>query len=347
MLHRDNALNLVRLGFVLAVVLSHSFTVGRYGPSPLLLGNTPGQWGLAGLFTASGYLIARGAIDSGYVDFMVRRIVRLWPAYLACLAVVVAVFAPISYITMNGSIDGFFGAELGPLRFLSQNILFELRQSRISGTPDQFGWSGNLWTVFYTLLCYAIVGIVLRIRPQAPRLAAVALVFAVSLAAYANVDAAMPYLQDGRVALLLRFLPFFTGGALLYLLRERIPVRWWIAAPALTVVVLAVALQPAWGLQLVAPLIAYVVVVLANLTRLPAVLRDNDFAMGYFMYSFPVQKVLNLLGAGELANNPWAYFVLSVLATTPFAVASWLLIERPAIRAHRRARAATATPAVA
>jgi peptidoglycan/LPS O-acetylase OafA/YrhL len=347
MLQRDNALNLVRLALVLAVVLSHSFVVGRYGASPLILGNTPGQWGLAGLFTASGYLIARGAIDGGYVEFMVRRIARLWPAYLACLAVVVAVFAPISYIVMNGSLDGFFGAELGPFRFLSQNVLFELRQSRISGTPDQYGWSGNLWTVFYTLLSYAIVGLALRLPSPALRLAAVAIVFAVSIAAYANIDAAMPYLQDGRVALLLRFLPFFSGGAVLYLLRERIPVRWWVAALALGVIVVAAALQPSWGLQLAAPLIAYVVVALANVTGLPSFLRDNDFAMGYFMYSFPVQKVLNLLGAGELAGNPWTYFGLSVVATTPFAVASWFLIERPAIRANRRARAATATPAAA
>lgn len=337
MLAQHNGLNIVRLTLVLSVLLSHSYTVGRYGQSPILLENTPGRWALIGLFAVSGYLISSGGVRREYSSFVWTRVVRLWPAFIVCILVIAVVIAPAGYVILHGSIDGYLTADRGPLAFISKNALLEIRQSTISGTPDQFGWSGSLWTVIYTVVSYLIVGALLQIRQQTLRTVVIAAAFVLAVTLYANVDALMPYLQDARTEQLLRFLPLFLGGSLYFHFRHVLPLRWWAALCCLPVVLGLAALSPAWGLQLAAPVVTYILLTLANGFRGPRFFRRNDFALGFFYYSFAVQKLLTLAGVNTLAGNVWGYFAASVVCTLPLAAASWFFVEKPVISKRRAA----------
>ncbi|MFB2584791.1 acyltransferase family protein [Herbiconiux liukaitaii] len=337
MLKPDNGLNLVRLAMVVLVILSHSYTIGRHGGSPLYLGNTSGQWALAGLFSVSGFLVSSGRLRRGLALYLWHRVLRLWPAFMLCLLVIVLLFAPVAYILERGSISGFFGAQSGPGPFLLSNSLFEIRQYTVSGTPntDPAGWIGNLWTVFFTVVCYVAIGVVLGIRRERVRLLVLVSVFVLTVVAHANIDAVMTYAQDGRVAPVLRFLPFFLGGTIIYELRRRLRLSVLFALPAAGATALLALLFPAWALQMASPLIAYCLLVLGNILPAPRVLRANDLAMGAFMYSYAVQMLLRVFGVPALVDGVWAFFALSVLATVPFAIGSWLLAERPVIRRLR------------
>jgi peptidoglycan/LPS O-acetylase OafA/YrhL len=58
--------------------------------------------------------------------------------------------------------------------------------------------------------------------------------------------------------------------------------------------------------------------------------RHGDYSYGIYIYAFPVQQMLSLVGA-----NRWglgAYFVLSLLGTLPLAALSYHLVEKPCLR---------------
>lgn len=335
LIRRPNALNLVRLCLVLLVVFSHSFTSGRFQLAPLWLEHTPGQWALAGLFSISGFLIVSGRLRRGYVDFLARRLVRIWPLYAVCLVSIVVAFAPLDYFSEHGALDGYLTAPDGPISFFSTNILLELRQPVVSGTPDQFGWVGNLWTVFYTVLSYALLGAALGCSSPRRRFAAVAVLFVVSVVGTATRAVTEPYVQDARVYALLWCLAFFAGGAMLALAQRVIRPNVLVAAGALIAGIVVVGLWPEWGLQAAAPLIGYALLVFGSLFALPNWLANNDFAMGFFMFSVPVQQSMYHIGLSGPAGSPAGYFVLSVLLTLPFAVASWYFVEQPVLRRTR------------
>jgi peptidoglycan/LPS O-acetylase OafA/YrhL len=60
------------------------------------------------------------------------------------------------------------------------------------------------------------------------------------------------------------------------------------------------------------------------------VASKHDFSYGVFLYGFPVQLTLTVLGVPRLGFLP--YLALSFIVTVPLAIASWLFVERPALR---------------
>jgi len=56
----------------------------------------------------------------------------------------------------------------------------------------------------------------------------------------------------------------------------------------------------------------------------------NDYSYGVYIYAFPVQQVLVVWGANRWGY--WPYTLLAVASVLPFAVASWWIIEKHALR---------------
>ena len=56
----------------------------------------------------------------------------------------------------------------------------------------------------------------------------------------------------------------------------------------------------------------------------------NDYSYGIYIYGFPAQQLLAVWGATRFGFLPFA--ALSVAAAAPFAVASWWLVEKHALR---------------
>lgn len=57
---------------------------------------------------------------------------------------------------------------------------------------------------------------------------------------------------------------------------------------------------------------------------------SNDISYGIYIYGFPIQQSLVMLG---IAGIGWFSFaIVGLVATVPLAVLSWWLIERPSLR---------------
>ena len=61
--------------------------------------------------------------------------------------------------------------------------------------------------------------------------------------------------------------------------------------------------------------------------------RPNDVSYGMYIYGFPGQQTLALVGVQRLGVA--AFVLLGIAGTVPLAVLSWFVVEKRAMR-HRR-----------
>jgi len=316
--HADNGITAVRLGLALAVVWSHAFVVGGFGPDPLLL-VTGGQLQLGSaavisFFGLSGFLLARSRERSAVVAYVRNRFLRIVPAVWVCVIATVVVVVPAA-VAMGGTADP---AEVR--HYAIAALTFQLEAVPIQGLyganalPD---WvNGPLWTLPPEVICYALLGF-LRGRVLAT---GGALIFV--LAAAANARA-------GGVDLYLHLPAAFFAGVTLYAFRDRIPMT------ALGACLAAVGLiGAAWSgsLAILAPVLLPYLAVVVGL-RFPVRLK-RDLSYGVYIYAWPLQQLLAMAGATALGVT--VYFATTLLPLFVLAFLSWTLIEAPALR--RRAR---------
>lgn len=337
-----NGLNLVRLVLAYSVLVAHGWPLAGKGEGPALHGETIGGWAVFGFFAISGYLVTGSRLGNSLGDYLSRRIARILPGYLVCLVVTAFVFAPINYGWFYGSADGFLLTKTGPLSYIWSDIalrmnVYDVAQTPL-GVPYSGAWDGSLYTLYYEFLCYLIIAALVCFAWFRRRSWAIAVLFAASVALQAKIKTVLPYVGDNvDFGLLTKLLPFFLAGALLRLLRDRIVLSWPMAVvAALGAVALAVAI-PDWGGQLGAPLVAYVLLWLGAVLPIPELIRRNDISYGVYIYAFPVQQLCAMTSLEQ--SSLLLYDLVAAVATLPLAIASWVLIERPAMLRVRGRRA--------
>ncbi|MBP1232498.1 peptidoglycan/LPS O-acetylase OafA/YrhL [Arthrobacter sp. PvP102] len=321
---RHNSLNFLRLVLAALVIVSHASPIGGFG-EPLRFGGIQlGTLAVGGFFGISGYLITRSGFSSALLPYLWRRFLRIFPGYWGCLAAVGLGFAAIAGVTRGG-----WSLGIGVDYFLSNvTMVFsaDLLHGTLAGAPFPATWNGSLWTLRYELCCYVAVGLALLI-PQVRRMRVILPL------AFAAVSALSVYVQFSGGPLIVRdmalLVPFFLAGATLYRFSHRIPITGICASGA--AVFLLIVMSFDYGKSLAALPVAYLCLWLG--IALPSVFRRvgarNDVSYGMYLYGFPVQQMLALAGAHHLGLP--AFMVLGILATVPLAVASWILIERPAM----------------
>ena len=350
---RKNSLNIFRLVLALGVLIAHGcILAGRTAPS--WQGEGLGAWAVAGFFIISGYLITASRMRTHMAEYLVHRIARIFPAFLMCLVVTVVVFAPIGYYKTNGTLSGYLTTPNTPINYLYSNMFLRMGDYSIAGTPVGIpypgAWNGSLWSLYYEFLCYLFVGFlaVIPIVKRSPW--PVAIAFAVSVLAQIKVGAVDRLFGGSFDAVMMaKLLPFFLGGALVYMLRSRIPLRAVTGIGAGVMAYFCVVVSPAWGAQLAAPLFAVSILWLASIIPSPRLFATNDISYGVYIYTFPIQQLLAYYG---LHQNLGLYFALTAALVVVPATASWLYLERPIMRhvrtydTHRVRAIARAEPAI-
>lgn len=342
----DNALNLVRLALAATVIVAHAYYVLGVGNGPVIRGENIGGYAVFGFFAISGYLVTHSRLARPLGQYLVHRAARLLPAFWVCLLVMVVGFGPLGYFVENATLDGYFSTATQPLRYLTSNWLLDVTSYDIAGSPRSVPypgvWNGSIWTLWYEFVCYLLIAALLSLAVARRR------AWLVVGAAWAAATAthwlwshglARFVGDDGQIANLLKLAPIFLGGALLRLLPWRVRYRWWIAVPSLGVFVAAVWLTGTTGAQVTAPLLAYVLLWLGLVVPRVAWFQRNDLSYGVYIYAFPVQQTLVLLGVA--GTSVVSHSVAALALVVPFALASWFLVERPVMR---RSRASDARP---
>ncbi|MFU8849622.1 acyltransferase family protein [Micromonospora sp. SL1-18] len=357
---RHNALGLIRLVLASAVVVGHAWPLGLGLDQPGR-GGTGGQTDLGnlavfGFFVLSGFLITGSGLRFTAGRYTWHRILRIFPGLWVCLLVTALVIAPVVALYERGSLDGFWHHPLGPFDYITSNWFAAMTQYRISnlltegpygqsfgGSPTAF--DGSLWSLKYELMCYALVAalMVTAVLRKAPRavllLAAVCYAFMLADLLHAKewtieppgrgTIGPLPLLGTFQIRHVIYLGFAFLLGAAARLYRHRLPMHGAVAAAAGVVMALTL-----WhggfhtiGLPAFVYLLLYLAVALPG--RLQNVGRKRDYSYGIYIYGWPAQQLIALVG-GTRYGMP-VYVLLSLLGTLVLAVPSWHLVERPAM----------------
>lgn len=344
--YRDNSLNLFRLILAATVLFAHSFYTTGNGVGPHIRGENLGGWAVAGFFVLSGFLITRSRLRTSAGEYLLHRIVRIFPAFVVCLIVTALLFGPIAALMQYGSLEGYLQTPVTPLQFVWSNITLYMNEytigSTLSNVPYPGAWNGSLWTLFYEFLCYVMVWLLgaLAWFRRSPILAALA--FALVTAAHALNPLVAAAGLDGSFLLFLKLAPFFLGGALVYFIIERMGINVLIGVTCLLIAGGLILLIPGWGGQLSSPFLAYGLLWLSSVVPQPRWVATNDVSYGFYIYAWPIQQLLALAGVG-LGGGVLAfvfYNVLAVVLTFACAWISWTTVERPAMTRIRRRQTA-------
>jgi len=330
---RDNIL-LLRLVAALLVVLGHSFVLagdstGAGDPVHWLLPRTHAHLvGVALFFTISGLLITLSYQRKPDLARFVRaRVLRLWPALAVVLALTAFVLGPI--LSTLAPREYFASADGGSTAigyFLGNLALFDLRQTLpgvFAANPIPRVVNGSLWTIPYEAamyLCVATLGALGFLR--LPRLTSALVAVAVAVVVLWPTYGGGPYPKS--LALLgLQLGACFGAGTIACLLRRRVPVS--------SAIMLALAAVALLGREtpLIWLAVVYFVFWFAYVPRLPSVPRGLDLSYGTYLWAFPVQQTIVAVGH---VTSPLALFATATPIVLAIAAASWLCIERPALR---------------
>jgi peptidoglycan/LPS O-acetylase OafA/YrhL len=306
---RDNAFDVLRLVAAVLVLFSHSFVLAGM-VEPQVGGASVGFLGVEMFFAISGFLVsASWARDPRVRAFLARRARRVLPGLAFCLVLTAVVLAPTAAA-------GYVGQNL--LAVASGGLL----ASPDYTLPGVFGGgsvNGSLWTLPIEAQAYLAVALLgsLTFTRRAITVAAL-IALAAPAAAYA-LPVVGPVLESRPESI--QLLATFAVAALLYVHRERVPLRLDVAALALGA--FAAALGTPAERVVTALCLPYLVLVAAY--RTPVRLRGPDLSYGVYLFAFPVQRLL-LEAAGGL-DHPAALFAASLLPTFALAWLSWSLVE--------------------
>lgn len=335
---KRNSLNALRLVFASAVIVSHAWYLGGYGPEPALYGIKLGTAGVMGFFSISGYLITFSAQRSlSAREYALARLTRIYPALVIAVISVGFVAAPIGSLLTGGRYDvggafTFLGAAVGLLLgFLPTPPI----GTSLRGNYDPVDWNGPLWTLTWEVVCYVLVAIVVlaaRRIPQGgrPGLATVFLFAAVTS------GIGLTLLRGGfgptRSDFALPLLAFFLSGSLMAHFRDRVPIG---PVPLTLAVVISWASLASDLAPVLVPLpLAYLVLCLGSLRTFSKIGLRYDISYGVYIYGWPVQQ---LLAAAHLPAflPPLAYAAVALAAVWPLGFLSCVAIEKPAQRWRR------------
>lgn len=341
---RDNALGVVRLVLAITVILGHAVPLGGFATmtwGPFAYSGFHGP-AVDGFFAVSGYLILASGSRLRTLPYLWRRLLRIYPGFLVAIVVTAFVAAPLGALLEPGARWEAGSALHYVLGSLDLKPSQEGVRETLLAVPWPETWNGSLWTLFYEAAAYVGVAVLCALGPVRRRLRRIVPVAAVLLVV---VHVTLP---DGALAALLpepvptilgnglRLWTFFACGMLAFVLGPHLRPRPVVAVLALLVVltVLTTSVLPE-PLSRVVYVPAMAVAVLWAGALLPwRAGNRRDLSYGIYIYAFPLQQLLVLLGITQAGYLVTA--LACVLCTLPVALASWVVVERPALRlAHR------------
>ena len=154
----------IRLAMALSVLVSHSWwlATGQSALEPLhaWTQHTLGEHAVQVFFFLSGVVVAQSLFKSGsLLDFLAARVLRIFPALIACVLLTAVVLGP---LVSAGSLGAYF-ADRGWLAYIAKTLSLSTGSAPLPGVFADVPVKGlvnlSLWTLKYEVTCYAALAL--------------------------------------------------------------------------------------------------------------------------------------------------------------------------------------------
>ena len=329
-----NSFDGLRLVGALAVIWGHSFYLSRsrYEP-PWIAGYPVATLGVVIFFSISGYLItASWQRTPDLRSYFAARCLRIFPALLVVVLCSVLLIGPLVTSLPLGD----YLQRRDAWTYLG-NAMLRFQQPLPGVWDDHPDRSVNvsLWTLSVEFVCYLMVPAVLLLRRSLQPLAVLAVLGSAVVVTFIPGLAGLR-LWNTHLGGVATMGLFFLAGALLRVWYVRgHKFRLDVALALLVAHFVLVEAVPGFQWHFGWVTLPYVVlwIGLASVPVLRSAGRRGDFSYGLYLWGYPVQQVVVDL-FGHLPA--WQNLPLVLLLTGGLAVASWRLVEAPALRWKER-----------
>ena len=340
-IQHDNNYNMIRLVAALQVLAVH--VVNHFGLTAPLLNALRITPGVPTFFFVSGVLIYGSYTrlrDAGRSGFFRNRVLRIYPGLLVCLVVSLA----------SVYVSGYFASHPVGWRPLGAWLLAQATMFQFYNPDFLRGYgagvlNGAVWTVAVEIQFYLLVPALWYLLRRQRLLLAALLLTSLAVNLYLRNFLDWNLLQ--MKLLYVSFLPwvymFLTGfivasSEAAQRQVRRIPIKYLVVAYILSMnlvgsytVNAANSINPVSFVILGALILRLAEYPLRLPTTWQRFVARNDFSYGLYLYHMPTINFLLALGVFSLSGN----VVVAVLASAVLAVASWYLVERPALSRKR------------
>ncbi|MBS1635436.1 MAG: acyltransferase [Bacteroidetes bacterium] len=323
-----NNFDVIRLLAALSVIFGHSFVLFHASSEePLravLHTDYSGSLAVYVFFFLSGFLVCGSYLRARHaLDFLWKRVFRIWPALLVCLLLTVFVVGPwLSTLTVSA-----YFSQADTWHYLGTNALLYTVTYNLPGVFDTnlvpHTVNGSLWTLPVEVRCY-IVMLLLGICRVLRKPLLVLILFAGLAIVYMQKQEWLDYFftEYGSNLLL-----FFMAGAVAFLYSRYI-VLWPVFSIIFLVLWLLFKDDSGFSQFLFYIFLIYTLLILASNRYVIAVKPGGDYSYGIYIYGFVVQQCFACLFP-SLGSYESMIYTMSV--TLIIAVLSWFLIEKPAL----------------
>jgi peptidoglycan/LPS O-acetylase OafA/YrhL len=333
-----------RVSLSTGVILLHSFhvTVGTVEGGEMISFLGPFFAAMLPIFFGvSGFLVTGSALRTGKVTtFLAFRALRIVPALAAVTTLSAVVLGPFvttyplhRYFTSH-TFFSYFANIVGAIHFHLPGVF--------NDNPVPTRVNQNLWTLDAELLAYIILASAMILRILHRRRVILAIWAIVTLAMFGLSLTKHWFLPDAGIYPLSDYVYCFLTGVVAFIWRDRIPVSKWYVAGALATYLLFFYVNPLSFLAML-PLTYIMIWVGLQPTLAFWLFKKGDYSYGLYLYGFVVQQTIVLLLPG--LRFWWFNFPASLLVTFVLAVASWHIVEKPALGLKRLLSPRAAAPA--
>ena len=334
-----NAFGFLRLVLAALVIVSHTPEMADGNRDREILtrafgGISFGEIAVDGFFLISGYLIVGSfAKRPDVVAYLVRRVARIYPAFIVASLICLLIVAPLAGARMSEIVNDM------PISVWHMAKLQMPMAANVFAGTNYAQLDSSMWTIRYEFLCYLIV-IPLGLFGFLNKPAMIGIISICCLILFSVITfngqldihnrsyfvAEIPHALNK----IIKFAGVFLTGSLFFLYRDRI--RFTTVGIAVAVVgVCALLFIPSLAELGVATFGAYLIFAIASRGGsgiLARINNRNDISYGVYLYAWPAEKLLmwywpeiSLLAAG----------FCTLVISCACGWISWHALEKPAI----------------
>lgn len=329
----NNNFGFLRLLLASLVIVAHSSELIDGNRNRELLTNifgtvSFGELAVDGFFLISGYLILKSfEYSSSLKSFLIKRILRIYPAFIVASLLSILIVAPLSAgteILSTVPMREWLISLARGLFLLPPNV-----NGAFAGNHYQI-LNGSLWTIHYEFLCYLSVPVFFYLGLYKPKILLFVFILLASIFIYANamhIDMTMSFLKI-ELDKIIRLMTAFIVGSMFYKFKDK--VIWSKFYMYVSIIMLFISLFyvsiAEIGVMIFGGYLLFNFAFNYKSELLSKVGSKTDISYGVYIYAWPVQS---LIVQYHPDIHPVVLILITLFAVMVLGYLSWIYIEQP------------------